>query len=412
MPPIEATRGRRSPSCRATTRICSPAETGLPPADSHEVGWIRHGRTASIFIDGTGRAGDVWCGFLGVSSRARIRCSTPAAAAELSSADDARDEWLDSSMRFLAEEQPSPEIVARLAELFLAQAIRDYMETTADGRGGWLRGLRRPGGRPGAGDHPQPLCRGSGGRGAGARGGRVADRARRALRRADRRAADALLRALADADRGQHAARRQGRIPPTSPMPSASTARRRSTAPSSANMASRRRPGGGGSRPRSGAAKRQPTPSCRRAGVRYCTAHDGTRLAYSVAGEGPPLVKTANWLNHIEHDWRQPAVAALDRRVHRRPLPGPLRRARQRPVRLGHARDLSFDAFVEDLASVVDALELEQLRPAGDQPGRGGRDRLCRPPPGAGPAAGHLQRLCRGLGGARPTPRKSPGARR
>jgi hypothetical protein len=33
-------------------------------------------------------------------------------------------EWLDSSMRFLAEEHPSPEIVARLAELFLSQAIR------------------------------------------------------------------------------------------------------------------------------------------------------------------------------------------------------------------------------------------------------------------------------------------------
>ena len=23
-------------------------------------------------------------------------------------------------------------------------------------------------------------------------------------------------------------------------------------------------------------------------------------------GDGPPLVKTANWLNHIEHDWESP----------------------------------------------------------------------------------------------------------
>src|SRR5918995_754687 len=35
-------------------------------------------------------------------------------------------QWLDSSMRFLAEQNPSPEMVARLAELFLAQAIREY----------------------------------------------------------------------------------------------------------------------------------------------------------------------------------------------------------------------------------------------------------------------------------------------
>ena len=42
--------------------------------------------------------------------------------------------WLDSSLRFLAEENPSPEIVARLAELFLSQAIRDYVERFRRGR--------------------------------------------------------------------------------------------------------------------------------------------------------------------------------------------------------------------------------------------------------------------------------------
>ena len=83
-------------------------------------------------------------------------------------------------------------------------------------------------------------------------------------------------------------------------------ARRRSTARSSANMASRRRPGGGGSRSsarRAAGAERRPAAE---QVVRYCTAQDGTRLAFSVVGEGPPLVKTANWLNHIEHDWNSP----------------------------------------------------------------------------------------------------------
>ena len=40
-----------------------------------------------------------------------------------------------------------------------------------------------------------------------------------------------------------------------------------------------------------------------------CVAKDGTRLAYSAVGEGPPLVKTANWLNHLEYRLRKPAVA-------------------------------------------------------------------------------------------------------
>ena len=40
--------------------------------------------------------------------------------------------------------------------------------------------------------------------------------------------------------------------------------------------------------------------------IRFCTASDGVRLAYAVSGEGPPLVKAANYLTHLEHDWRGP----------------------------------------------------------------------------------------------------------
>jgi len=35
-----------------------------------------------------------------------------------------------------------------------------------------------------------------------------------------------------------------------------------------------------------------------------CKAEDGTRLAYARLGDGPPLVKAANWLSHLELDWR------------------------------------------------------------------------------------------------------------
>ena len=52
--------------------------------------------------------------------------------------------------------------------------------------------------------------------------------------------------------------------------------------------------------------------------IHFCTASDGTTLAYSVTGSGPPLVKAANWLNHLEADLAQPAVAALDPGADRR----------------------------------------------------------------------------------------------
>ena len=40
--------------------------------------------------------------------------------------------------------------------------------------------------------------------------------------------------------------------------------------------------------------------------IRFCKASDGVQIAYATVGDGPPLVKTANWLNHLEFDWESP----------------------------------------------------------------------------------------------------------
>jgi class 3 adenylate cyclase/pimeloyl-ACP methyl ester carboxylesterase len=40
--------------------------------------------------------------------------------------------------------------------------------------------------------------------------------------------------------------------------------------------------------------------------VRYCTSADGTHLAYATIGEGPPVLKAPNWINHIEYEWQSP----------------------------------------------------------------------------------------------------------
>jgi pimeloyl-ACP methyl ester carboxylesterase len=40
--------------------------------------------------------------------------------------------------------------------------------------------------------------------------------------------------------------------------------------------------------------------------IRFCTNPDGVRIAYATTGEGPPLVKVANWLSHLEFDWDSP----------------------------------------------------------------------------------------------------------
>jgi len=40
--------------------------------------------------------------------------------------------------------------------------------------------------------------------------------------------------------------------------------------------------------------------------IRYVRASDGVQLAWAEAGNGPVLVKSANWLTHLEDEWESP----------------------------------------------------------------------------------------------------------
>ena len=40
--------------------------------------------------------------------------------------------------------------------------------------------------------------------------------------------------------------------------------------------------------------------------VRFTSAGDGARLAWADSGAGPPVVKAANWLTHLEYEWESP----------------------------------------------------------------------------------------------------------
>jgi pimeloyl-ACP methyl ester carboxylesterase/DNA-binding CsgD family transcriptional regulator len=40
--------------------------------------------------------------------------------------------------------------------------------------------------------------------------------------------------------------------------------------------------------------------------IRFCSAADGARIAYALHGSGPPLVRVATWLTHLELDWTSP----------------------------------------------------------------------------------------------------------
>jgi len=117
---------------------------GLPPAGPRDVTWVTEGGIHRVSSGTDGPKAEIWCGFLGAdkgSAHPLLDALPPLLTLDVAGS-EAR--WLDSSMRFLAEQGPSSEIVARLAELFLGQAIRDYVEHLPAGSTGWLRGLTDP----------------------------------------------------------------------------------------------------------------------------------------------------------------------------------------------------------------------------------------------------------------------------
>jgi DNA-binding winged helix-turn-helix (wHTH) protein len=94
--------------------------------------------------------------------------------------------------------------------------------------------------------------------------------------------------------------------------------------------------------------------------IGFCRTSDGVHLAYAGVGSGPILMKTANWLNHLEYDWQSPVWSPFYGRL-----------ARQfRFIRYdGRGNGLSDrdvatvspDSFLTDLEAVVDSLKLKRF---------------------------------------------------
>ncbi|HZM43400.1 MAG TPA: alpha/beta fold hydrolase [Burkholderiales bacterium] len=94
--------------------------------------------------------------------------------------------------------------------------------------------------------------------------------------------------------------------------------------------------------------------------IRFCTTRDGTRIAYATTGEGPPFVKVSNWMSHLEFDWDSPVWRHWLTELSRSHS---LLRYDERGCGLSdwEPRELSFEAWVSDLETVVDAVGLERF---------------------------------------------------
>jgi pimeloyl-ACP methyl ester carboxylesterase/DNA-binding CsgD family transcriptional regulator len=88
--------------------------------------------------------------------------------------------------------------------------------------------------------------------------------------------------------------------------------------------------------------------------IRFCRTPDDVRLAYAVSGEGSPLVMSATWLTHLEHQWRSLAwrpwldIFTREHKVLRHDSRGCGLSDRS-------AGNLSYEIWIRDLECVIEA---------------------------------------------------------
>ncbi|HVU30150.1 MAG TPA: alpha/beta fold hydrolase [Sphingomicrobium sp.] len=334
------------------------SRVGIPPAAAGDISRITADGVHQVSAGTGGDKAEVWCGFLETAKTSEhplLDALPPLLTLKVVGGEA---EWLDTSMRFLAEQQPSSDIVAKLAELFVSQAIREYVERLPAGASGWLRGLTDPAvtkalsiihtrfaeeldveglareagvsrtilGEKFAeliGEPPMRYC------------ARWRMRMAANMLRDGRQSTANIAYSVGFNSEAafNRAFKREYGVPPA-------TWRKREEAQRLATSA-----------------RVLPLPAQH---VNYALAPDGTRLAWSEVGDGPPLVKTANWLNHLEFDFESPIwqgwikELAADFRLIRYDERG-------NGLSDWNAPELSLEAFVDDLACVVDAAGIEKF---------------------------------------------------
>ncbi|WP_329311156.1 alpha/beta fold hydrolase [Streptomyces sp. NBC_01262] len=94
--------------------------------------------------------------------------------------------------------------------------------------------------------------------------------------------------------------------------------------------------------------------------IRFCRADDGTRIAYATVGSGPPLLKAANWMSHLDLEWTTPVWSHWLRGLARNRQ---LIRYDERGCGLSDwaVPGFTFEDWVDDLETVVEAMGLDRF---------------------------------------------------
>ena len=94
--------------------------------------------------------------------------------------------------------------------------------------------------------------------------------------------------------------------------------------------------------------------------IHFCVTSDQVQIAYATVGTGPPFVKAANWLNHLEADWKSPIWRHL---LDEFSSDHTLVRYDERGNGLSDWKvaEISQKAFVDDLEAVIEATGVDRF---------------------------------------------------
>ena len=94
--------------------------------------------------------------------------------------------------------------------------------------------------------------------------------------------------------------------------------------------------------------------------VQFFTTSDGVRIAYTLAGSGPPIVRAIDWLNHLTFEWKSPFLRHWLSEIMRH---NTLLRYDQRGSGLSDwdVEDFSYERMVKDFEELIEETNLDRF---------------------------------------------------
>ena len=126
------------------------SEQGIAPVRAgHLITRGANGGLARISHGGGGPKTHIVCGFLGTVDAHNLLLTTLPRALKLDIRDGTSRDWIETSVRFAAGELAlgrlaSSNVLSRLSEVLLVEAVRQYASTLAESELGWLQGMKDP----------------------------------------------------------------------------------------------------------------------------------------------------------------------------------------------------------------------------------------------------------------------------